>query len=177
MPEEVVDALGRMFHGLPRARWVTPEDLHLTLRFVGDVDDADFVELGERLSSVRQAPFDLELRGLGHFPPRGPVRQLWVSAAANIGLDRLRRSVNACAAAAGILADARRFVPHVSIARFGTPPEGAFLARFFQRHSLLHIPPFPVDAFGLYSSVLSHAGAEHALEAEYNFVTGMMTRR
>jgi 2'-5' RNA ligase len=176
MPREVVDALGRMFHRLPGARWVMPEDLHLTLRFVGNVDDADFIEFGERLNSVRQAPFDLELRGLGHFPPRGPVRQLWVGVAANPRLDRLRRSVNGCAAETGIGADTRRFVPHISIARFGTPPADAFIARFLQRHSLLRLPPFPVDAFGLYSSVLSHTGAEHVLEAEYNFVTGMMIR-
>jgi len=177
MPSELVDAFDRMCRGLPHASWVAPEDMHLTLSFLGSVDDDTFVDIGERLAGVRQAPFDLELRGLGHFPPRGPVRQLWVGGCGGFGLDRLRRSVNACAAEVGIPRVRRKFVPHVTIARFRAPPEQARLASYLQRHSLVRFPPFPVSGFGLYSSFPSKVGTDHLLEAEYDFVAGVMTRQ
>ena len=176
MPPDVADALDRMSRGLPSASWVAPEDMHLTLSFLGNVDDGTFVDLGERLTSVWQAPFDLELRGLGHFPPRGPIRQLWVGGSGGLGLGRLRRSVNACAADVGISIPRRKFVPHVTIARFRMPPEEVRLASYLQRHSLVRMSPFPVSGFGLYSSFPSRAGTEHVLEAEYDFVTGAMIR-
>jgi 2'-5' RNA ligase len=177
MPSELADAFDRMCRGLPHASWVAPEDMHLTLSFLGSVDDGTFVDFGERLTSVRQSPFDLELRGLGHFPPRGPVRQLWVGGCGGLGLDRLRRSVNACATDVGIPIGRRKFVPHVTIARFGTPPEEVRLASYLLRHSLVRMPPFPVSEFYLYSSFPSRDGTEHVLEAEYDFVAGTMTRQ
>lgn len=176
MPFEVADAFDRMCRGLPHASWVAPEDMHLTLSFLGNVDNNTFVDLGERLNNVLQAPFDLELRGLGHFPPRGPLRQLWVGGHGGLGLDRLQRSVNACAAEVGIPRARRKFVPHVTIARFRTPPEEVRLASYLQRHSLVRMPPFPVSEFGLYSSFPNHVGTEHVLEAEYDFVAGAMIR-
>jgi 2'-5' RNA ligase len=89
---------------------------------------------------------------------------------------RLRRRIDACLAEAGVPAERRKFVPHVTLARFRQPPPEARLAAYLQRHSLVRLPPFPVDSFGLYSSILRSDGAEHLLEAEYNFVTGVMIR-
>ncbi len=176
MPSEVADALDHMMHGFPNARWTDLDDLHLTLRFVGDVDHTVFYELGESLASVSMAPFDIQLRGLGQFPPSGPLRQLWIGVAANPALDRLRRRVAQCVLAAGAPPDSRKFVPHVTLARFRLPPSEPRLATYLRRHSLVRLPPFPVDSFGLYSSIRRSDGAEHLLEAEYNFVTGQMTR-
>jgi 2'-5' RNA ligase len=176
MPGHVAIALDQLCLGLPEARWVDTDDFHLTLRFIGEVESEIFFELGESLATIRMAPFDLELRGIGHFPPRGPIRQLWTGVAPNIALDRLRRSIDKCVVEAGVPRAARKFIPHVSIARFRQPPNVSRLASYLERHSLLRIAAFPIDSFCLYSSILRYRGAEHKVEAEYDFVRGIFTR-
>ena len=177
MPTDVADTLDRLAHGLPDARWTNLDDLHLTLRFIGDVDHSTFYEIGELLASISLPPFDLELCGLGQFPPRGPLRQLWVGVATNPALARLQRRIDRCISEAGVQPERqKKFVPHVTLARFEKPPSEARLAIYLRRYSLVRLRPFPVDSFGLYSSVLRADGALHTLEAEYNFVTGRMIR-
>jgi 2'-5' RNA ligase len=176
MPPEIVEPLDHLAHGFPDARWTDLDDLHLTLRFIGEVEQGTFYNLGEMLAGISLAPFELQLCGIGLFPPRGPLRQLWVGVTANPDLMRLRRRIDACLAEAGVPAERRKFVPHVTLARFRRPPHESRLATYLRRHSLLRLPPFPVDTFCLYSSILRSGGAEHVIEAEYNFVTGVMIR-
>jgi RNA 2',3'-cyclic 3'-phosphodiesterase len=176
MPDEVEDACDRFARGFPDARWTELDDLHLTLRFIGAVEHSAFYEIGEALAHVSLPPFELRLAGIGQFPPRGPLRQLWIGVSANAGLDRLRRRIDRCVLEAGLPPERRKFVPHVTLARFLQPPPEREVASYLQRHSLLRLPPFPVDSFGLYSSILRAERAEHVLEAEYNFVTGSMRR-
>ena len=176
MPAEIADALDRLAHGFTDARWTDLDDLHLTLRFVGEVDHPTFYELGEHLAEISLAPFDLELRGIGQFPPRGPLRQLWIGVTLNPGLERLRRRIEKHVIEVGVPAERRKFVPHVTLARFRQPPPEPRLSAYLQRNSLVRLPSFPVDTFGLYSSVLRANGADHVLEAEYNFVSGHMRR-
>lgn len=177
MPEDVAHSLDRLCSGLPDTRWTDQESFHLTLRFIGEVEPAAFFEIGELLAGVSLPPFELELAGLGQFPPRGPLRQLWVGVAASPNLDRLRRRVEACMHEAGIPSERRKFIPHVTLARFRVPPPEGRLASYLRRNSLFRLQPFPVSAFNLYSSHLRSDGAEHVIEAEYNFVTGVMNRQ
>jgi RNA 2',3'-cyclic 3'-phosphodiesterase len=176
MPEEVADALDRLAHGFPDARWTPLDDLHLTLRFIGEVDHNTFYDIGEALAGISLPPFELELAGIGQFPPRGGVRQLWVGTTPNEDLQRLKRRIDRCVAGAGVPPEGRKFVPHVTLARFRLPPPEHRLVVYLQRHARLRLPAFPVSAFGLYSSVLKADGAEHLLEAEYDFVAGTLTR-
>lgn len=176
MPADVAEALDGLLRGLPEARWTDFDDLHLTLHFIGEVDHATFYEAGELLAGISLPPFDLMLEGLGQFPPRGALRQLWLGVAANPALERLRRRIGHRLAEAGVTLERRKFVPHVTIARFRQPPSEPRLAAYLRRHSLFRLPPFPVDSFGLYSSTLRSDGARHVLEAEYDFVRGGMTR-
>lgn len=177
MPEEVTDAVDRLCAGLPDARWTELNDFHLTVRFIGEVDHSTFCELGQMLAEIVLPPFELELVGLGQFPPRGALRQLWVGVAPNAGLERLRRRVERCVLEVGVAPERRKFQPHVTLARFRQPPPPARLAAYLQSRALFHLPPFPVSRFGLYSSHLRYDGAEHVLEAEYDFVAGIMERR
>lgn len=176
MPEEAALALDRLCAGLPDARWTTSGDFHLTLRFVGEVDHTTFYDLGELLAGISLPPFELELAGLGQFPPRGAPRQLWAGLAASPALERLRRRVERCALEAGVAPERRKFQPHVTLARFRQPPPPPRFAAWLQARALFRLPPFPVSSFGLYSSHLRAGGAEHLLEAEYDFVTGVMER-
>jgi RNA 2',3'-cyclic 3'-phosphodiesterase len=176
MPEEISSALDRLCTGLPDTRWTGSDDFHLTLRFIGDVDHAAFYDIGELLTGIMLPPFDLQLVGLGQFPPRGPLRQLWAGVAPSPDLDRLRRRIDACILEAGVPRDGRKYIPHVTLARFRAPPPEPRLAAYLLRNALFRSSPFPVSSFGLYSSLLRSDGAEHTLEAEYDFVTGAMFR-
>lgn len=176
MPEEIQDALDRLSHGFPEADWTALDDLHLTLRFIGEVDHSTFYEIGELLMGVTLPPFELELADIGQFPPRGALRQLWIGVSSNEALDRLKRRIDRSITEAGVPLEGRKFVPHVTLARFRQPPSEQRLAAYLRRHSLIRLPPFPVSTFGLHSSVLKARRAEHLLEAEYDFVAGVMTR-
>lgn len=176
MPEEVAEALDRLCVGLPDTRWTDLDDFHLTIRFIGEVDHSTFYELGQLLAGVMLPPFELELAGLGQFPPRGALRQLWAGIVPNADLERLRRRIEHCVREAGVAPERRKFQPHVTLARFRQPPPPARLATYLRTRSLFRLPPFPVSRFGLYSSHLRHDGAEHVLEAEYDFVAGIMER-
>ncbi len=70
-PDAVNRRLAGLTGGVRGARWLPPEQFHLTLRFIGEVEDSALTEIAEALSEIRVAPFSLRLSGVGHFPPRG----------------------------------------------------------------------------------------------------------
>lgn len=176
LPEDIADHLDRLCEGLPGARWTEVDRFHLTLRFIGEVDHPTFYEIGEALMNVTMPPFELQLRGLGQFPPEGGVRQLWIGMAPSDGLQRLKRQIDRAVSGAGIKPERRRFVAHVTLARFASPPLVDRLASWVARRSLYASQPFPVSGFSLLSSRLRADGAEHLVEADYDFVTGVMER-
>ncbi len=176
MPETVAAELDRLCTGLPDARWADLDDFHLTLRFIGEVEPTTFYEIGEALASISLPPFDLRLRGLGQFPLRGMPKALWVGVEPSEGLDQLRRQVGRCVTGAGVEPERRKFIPHVTIARFRLPPPEARFASYLSRRSLFRTGDFPVSRFGLYSSLRRPEGAIHMIEAAYDFVTGVMER-
>lgn len=176
MPEEIGGELDRLCTGLPAVRWTDADDFHLTLRFIGEVDHPTFYEIGENLASIQLAPFELALRGLGTFPPRGAPHTLWVGVEESEGLQQLRRRIDRSLRETGVEAERRNFVPHVTIGRFREPPPEDRFGSWLARRSLFRTASFPVSGFNLYSSVLRPEGALHHIEAAYDFVTGTMER-
>ena len=158
---------------LPDIRWLPPEQWHLTLRFIGEVEGGVLYDVGEALGEVPGRPFDLRLKGIGHFPPRGEPRVLWAGVEKNAELNALKRRIDRALKDAGLPADPRRFAPHVSLARFRQPPPPGRLGAYLMRHSLFQGEPFPVSGFRLYSSVLRPDGPVHAVEAAYDLVPGL----
>ncbi len=169
LPEQISEGLGRICSGLPGARWVRPEQLHLTLRFIGDVDGGQFADIRDELTGIAVAPFSLQLDGLGVFPPRGRPRVIWAGLGRSDDLIRLRNQIESALARVGIARETRRFSPHITLARLkSTPP--ARVGRFLEQHGLLTSPPFSVERFFLYSSQLGRNGAIHTIEAAYPLV-------
>ena len=76
-PENIRAQLEALLSGVPGARWVTSDQLHLTLRFVGEVDGPTFRDIADALGGVEEEAFELALKGVGHFPPRGKAKILW----------------------------------------------------------------------------------------------------
>jgi 2'-5' RNA ligase len=176
MPEEVAAQLERLCVGLPATRWTDPEQFHLTLRFIGEVPQGTFYEIGEALTAVSHIPIELRLKGLGQFPPRGAPQTLWTGVENPEALTPLKRRIVRALESAGLEPERRKFMPHVTLGRFRFPPPEDRFGSWLAGRALFRSSAFPVSAFGLYSSVLRPEGSLHALEAEYDFVTGVMER-
>lgn len=177
LPEEIVAALDRLCEGLPGIRWAASDQFHLTMRFIGEVERGTFYEIGEVLASVTQPPFELSLKGIGQFPPRGAPHTLWAGVDdPSQALSTLRRRIERALADTGVAAERRKFAPHVTLGRFRSAPPEERLASYLFRRNLFRAGPFPVSSFGLYSSILHPDGSRYTLEAEYDFVAGVMER-
>lgn len=165
-PSAVRAQLAMLCSGLPHARWVPEEQMHLTLRFVGEVEGGAFLDIREGLGAVQAPAFEMALKGIGHFPPRGRPTVLWAGVRDEGGLLRLQSRVEKAVMSAGLPPETRNFSPHVTLARLkGTPPRR--VADYLGHHALFSAGPFPVEAFHLYSSVLTPKGALHRIEASY----------
>jgi 2'-5' RNA ligase len=167
LPEEIKNAVeGIADRDLAGARWVPREQLHLTLRFIGDADEKIFQSVKNVLGSVRGTPLLLTMKGVGHFPPGREPRVLWVGMEESGHLRDLQNKIEQSIINAGIAADERRFSPHITIARLRETPlaEVASLEGMQRQFSA---GPFSVEEFYLYSSTLTREGAIHRREAAY----------
>jgi RNA 2',3'-cyclic 3'-phosphodiesterase len=173
LPPSVKQSLEPLAKGLGDVRWLSPEQQHLTLRFIGDVADGAMRDVVEALATVPAQPFQLTLKGLGHFPPRGEPRVLWVGVEKNAELASLKRRIDRALKEAAVPPKTRKFAPHVTIARIRAPLSPTRLGTYLMRHNLYRSEAFPVSSFHLYSSWLRADGAEHQLEASYELVPGI----
>ncbi len=167
LPAAVKHRLGGLCAGLPGARWVAPEQLHLTLRFIGEVDNEVFADVAEVLATANVAPFPLRLSGVGHFPPRGAPKVLWAGVEDGDSAARLNRTIEARLRGLGLPPDRRKFSPHVTLARLKATPIGR-VRDYLAVNGPFATEDFPVSEFHLYSSKLGAKGAIHRIEASYD---------
>ena len=167
LPEDVRRRLEMLRGGIPGVRWQSAEQMHLTLRFIGEVDGAAFREIGDALADVEAEAFSLTLEGVGCFPPRGRVRILWAGVAQNPALLRLRERTEAVITGLGFEPDGRNYAPHVTLARFVSRVPPHRLQEFVSYHGVFSSGPFPVHSFELFSSHLGAGGAHYEVEASY----------
>ncbi len=166
LPESIKSQLEWICVGVPGAKWVDAEQLHLTLRFIGEVDGTLFEDIASVLADISAKPFELTLQGVGHFPPRGNPRILWVGLKPSTNLTQLHHRIERELVKLGLPAEGRKFSAHITLARLkGTPISK--IGQFLQNHSLFQSDSFCVDEFHLYSSTLSPKGANHCKEVSY----------
>ncbi len=166
IPEATSLALRGLCSGLPGARWVNPEQFHITLRFIGEVDGRTARHVAEALTGIQMPSFEVALHGVGTFGDKRAARSLWAGVRPSQSLERLHEKVDGAMARLGLAPDRRKFMPHVTLARLNQPPVerlGAYLAH----HALVSPPSFTCDRFVLYSSFLSHGGAIYTPERIY----------
>ena len=164
-PPDVRAALLAAEGEVERARWQDEDQLHLTLRFVGDVDRHQADDLADALGSVSAPAFDLTVRGVGHFERKGRPTALWAALAPCAGLDLLAGRTERACRAAGLAPETRKFVPHVTLARLSGGATGA--GGWLSRHGDLAAPIWPVDAFRLYESRMGSGGSVYTNLAEW----------
>jgi len=173
LPEEIKRSLEPLGRGLGDVRWLEPDQQHLTLRFLGQLDNGWTRDVAEALALVPGVPFELRLKGIGHFPLRGEPQVLWVGVEKSLELQRLKRRVDRVLGDAGLEPERRKFTPHVTIARIRGPLSPTRLGTYLMRHSLYRSEPFPVSSFHLFTSWLRPAGAEYQIEASYELLPGL----
>ena len=166
LPEEIRKSVADIGRGLPGGRRVPLEQLHLTLRFIGEADNETFAAVRSALAGIMGSAFPMALRGVGHFPTGRHPRVLWVGLAESAPLMALRQEVELALIGAGIPPEERRFSPHLTLARLKETPPGQVIA-LEERYRDFDAGPFPVTEFHLYSSALTRNGAIHTREATY----------
>ncbi|MBU1255150.1 RNA 2',3'-cyclic phosphodiesterase [Qipengyuania sp. DY56-A-20] len=166
-PGEIRDSLIDRMEALDGARWQDDDQLHLTLRFVGEADPRQVDDLMAALQSVSAPPFALAIAGVGHFERKGVPHTLWAGVTQSERLAVLRNRVERACRRAGFPAETRKFAPHITIARLNrstAPPE-----EWLARHADLASEPWPVDSFVLYESRLDPGGSTYEPVMRYRF--------
>ena len=171
VPDAIKDQLVTLCTGVAGAKWVQREQLHLTLRFIGEVDSAKFQQIKTALSDVRSAPFSMALRGVGQFPPKRAARVLWVGVDAPPALNQLHAQVETTLNRLDFAPEERPFSAHLTLARLKNPPPPSVVQDYLSRHAAFQSESFPITEFVLYSSVLAPQGATYRCEAVYQLST------
>jgi 2'-5' RNA ligase len=162
LPPELKLRLSLLASGVPGARWVDPGNYHLTLRFIGEIDEGTASDVDAALLPIRAKPFAVTLAGVGRFGDR----MLWVGVEKSPPLVHLRDKVESALVRLGLAPETRRYAPHVSLARLRNASE-AKLQEYLTEHALFRAEPFPVDKFSLVASYLTKAGSIYEDQADY----------
>lgn len=170
--DEVRGEIAALCRGLDGARWLPPEQYHVTIRFLGEVDPEARARIAEALGSVREPTFPLRLAGAGRFPPRRAPRVLWIGIEPEERLGSLHSRIERQLSEAGLAAEEKPFSPHLTIARLREGTATPAVEGWLERAREFRAGPFPVSRFFLYSSVLGPGGARHRREREYGLGGG-----
>jgi 2'-5' RNA ligase len=169
LPPVVKQELTGICSGLLNARWVKEGQIHLTLRFIGEVEDNVFQEIKERFSEIKSPSFLIRLAGVGCFSSRSQPRIVWAGVDPVESLVALHNQVELALVELGFVSEGQKFSPHVTIARLrNTSTER--VARYLAANTSFVSPNFAVNMFHLYSSVLTGNGALHQIEASYPLI-------
>jgi RNA 2',3'-cyclic 3'-phosphodiesterase len=164
-PPELKLGLSLLYSRIPKVRWVDPGNLHLTLRFIGEISEAVAADVDQALLRLRARRFSLQLAGTGVFGGDRP-RQLWVGAERHPELLALRDKIDQALVRIGLPSEPRKFAPHVTLARLHNPP-AEMLAEFLASHAGFRVEPLPVEAFSLIASFPTKAGSVYEDQADY----------
>ena len=164
-PASVRQLLRAAMGGISGARWQSDDQLHLTLRFVGEVDRHRAGDIHAALGGVHHPPFDLALNGLGHFDRRGLPDAVWAGVTPHEQVKALHKKVDAALLRVGVRPDERAFLPHITIARLNRSagPIGSLL----EEAGGLSSPAFSVDSFALFESNLTNEAAIYSIVERY----------
>lgn len=166
LPDDVRDRLADLGLGLPGAKWIDPDSIHMTIRFIGEVGGAEAEDIDAALARISSPAFDLVLSGLDCFESGGKVHTLWVGVEKQPRLQHLREKVESAVVRAGLEPERRKFKAHVTVARFRNGG-GARIGPFIQMYNHLSVGPFRIDRFTLFRSHLGSEKAHYEALAEY----------
>jgi 2'-5' RNA ligase len=178
LPGEVRDAVRELITKLrplcEGARWVRPEGMHVTLKFIGDVPVEKLDPIRAALANIQSgAPVEIHFRGVGFFPSEHRPRVVWCGIEASENLPTLAADIERALVPLGIAPEKRKFTPHLTLARFGSSPHG--LGKLVERAEELNSLDLRMareTEFHLYESMLKPSGAEYKKLATFAFAKG-----
>ena len=179
IPSAVRDNLAAQIRGLrdlsskvadKRPHWVRPENLHVTLKFIGEVSPAKLDSIRSALSAIRSdAPVDLKFHGLGFFPNENYPRVLWAGLDATTNLTTLAGDIDGALESQGVARERRAFTPHLTLARIEPPGLHERLRAVIQDNRAREFGSFQTREFYLIESKLKPSGAEYTTLASFPF--------
>jgi RNA 2',3'-cyclic 3'-phosphodiesterase len=169
IPADVADRLSYLRGGLAGARWISPENYHLTLRFIGDVDMVAAEAAAEGLSRVSRSSFSLRFTGIGALGTRKP-HAVVAEVEPSRPLMDLQAEHERIMQRIGLAPEGRKYTPHVTLARLrgGNPRD---IAEYLTLRGGFFAAPFPVDRFVIFSSRNSVGGGPYVVEQTYELTT------
>jgi RNA 2',3'-cyclic 3'-phosphodiesterase len=165
IPTQIAQGLSMLRGGLPGARWIDPENYHLTLRFIGDVDGHVGRDVMQMLGGVRRTAFQIVLDRLDQFGGKKP-RAVFAGATPTPPLLELQAEHERLLQRIGLPPEQRKYAPHITLARL-RDSSAHQVAQYLASRAPFRSPPFPVSRFVLFSSRASTGGGPYVVEAAY----------
>ncbi|HRJ12561.1 MAG TPA: RNA 2',3'-cyclic phosphodiesterase [Alphaproteobacteria bacterium] len=166
LPEPQLSQLALLQAGLPGARWVPPEKFHMTVRFIGEVEDYLVEDIAQALGELEVKDFQVQLEGVGVFDPGNRPRSLWAAVKDHAPLSALHEKCNQALRRLDVMEERRKYLPHVSLARFVDVHHDR-LIQYLQGNGDFSAPPFWAGEFYLLRSHLTRHGAVYEIVEEY----------
>lgn len=174
LPSSTRMMLSLLRGGLRKARWIDPENYHITLRFIGDIDDRIAEDVAFELSRIHRAPLAIKLTGLGSFGS-GKPHVVWARVEPTQALAELQAEQERILQRQGLPADGRKYKPHVTLARLrGT--SAVELARWLGMRGEFSAPAFTRARFVLFSAKADVGGGPYLVEGSYPLVPQAVSR-
>jgi len=167
LPEQIRDEIGDLYCAIKGARWVDENQLHLSLRFIGETDNETESRIIDAMEHVQFEPFTLSVNGTGFFPLRKDPTVLWIGIAACSELMQLQSRIERACDSVSLPADPRNFHPHITIARLNAPQHDR-VAQFITEHNNFKTDKFEISDFHLYRSYLGKSGSQYVKEASFS---------
>ncbi|MEJ8476386.1 RNA 2',3'-cyclic phosphodiesterase [Roseibium algae] len=165
IPSQTGLLLSMLQGGLRGTRWIDAENFHITLRFIGDIDDRTADEVAEALDRIRRDPIDIRLDGLGSFG-NGKPHAVWARVQPNEQLAELQAEQERIIQRLGLPCERRKYTPHVTLGRCRTS-SNEDVARWLSEHGDFQASPFVAGRFVLFSAKASVGGGPYLVEEAY----------
>jgi RNA 2',3'-cyclic 3'-phosphodiesterase len=174
VPASLAPRLAMLRDGLNGAHWVLQENYHITLRFVGDIDEPAAQDFADALAAIEMDSFDVKIAGLGSFGGSKP-RVIFAALKPCDALERLAKAHDRAARIAGLPPEPRNFTPHITLARLKNAKAEA-VARYLECFGGFCSEAFPVSRFTLQSARAVHGGGPYVIEGVYPLGGGWAER-
>lgn len=165
-PPSIRDKLKTLSCGLPGAKWVNPDGFHLTLRFIGEIDNGMAEDVDAALAAIQAKPFSITLKSVGQFGPPEKAHTVWAGVERSDALYHLRDKIESTLVRMGMEPDHRRFTPHVTVGKLRHTPQ-EWLETYLVNNSGFRTEAITVDRFTLFSSHAGDMGRTYLPEADY----------
>jgi 2'-5' RNA ligase len=164
-PSAILSNILAIMSDIEGARWQTDAQLHITLRYIGEVNRHIAQDIAAALGHIPFTPFEISLSGIGSFQRKGRLDCLWAGVIPPHPLEHLHRKIDRACVQCGLPPESRAYLPHLTLARFGRV--AGPIDPFMTRHAGLTSAPFTVHDFCLFESELGQSGSTYHLIERY----------